>query len=524
MRRNLFSTSPGKPVIGSDKKPAASHGTPAQSTPPARPTTPLPPTPRCKGATASSRFADNPPPFSLSNHSPARPASSAQPPDTPKRVDASPARVSPIQGLLNGIRSTGDLNPMIQWLDRSWLLPSDIDALHQLNDQDLRAMLEVCVDAEFDGFDRRVLLLHAFQVLALLPSAARLRPDCEEAIRRFFGADAQNIVSTNRTLAHLIELRFTEAATRCLEPQVCAPYLDAYRTLFHSDPPAMDRQGMGAGLRFTRLKDAWSSAEIEALDVVCDTWAKAGPEGVGFSLALLQAVTVELPAQEQQLPLLQQCLSLRERLQPNADNSLLAASARKRSALFWLSVKPTPDPTGRITDFAPRLVGRPQDIPRARDRLLDWIHSELLNPLGASWEALQAVISTVDNSLQLGMRQDFRLWLDLASMELRRGNGSPLKLLLPKLDKEWLDEKALLEVLEAWCAQPLLQPVDRMVLLKLVIALLPTYPEGHNAHVACLQAMRQLIDTDMQADARRFYLQTHFPQGMAAQSPLARLL
>lgn len=528
MRKDLRNTSPNtspyKPIIGFNKNAAARTGTPVPSTAPPRPTTPLPPTPLRKGETASSRFTDRPPPFSLSNDSPARPASSAQPPDTPQGLGTSPVHVSPIDGLMDAIRSTGDLDPLIQWLDRSWLDPKDIDFLHELNNNDLLAMLQVCLDTRFDRRDRAVLLLHAFHVLALLPSAARLRPDYEEAIRHFFCADAQPIVTRNRTLAHLIELRCTEAAMQRLEPLVSAPYLDAYRTLFHGDPPAMERRGTGAGLKFTRWKTEWSSAEIEALERVCETWEKAGGETIGIALALLYAVTAELPEQEQQLPLLRQCLSLRERLQPGADTSLSAASARKRSALFWLSVEPTPDATGRITDFAPRLISQPQNRQRACTRLLDWVHSELCNPLGATWEALQAVIDTVDTALQLGMRQDYRLWLDLACRELRRGNGSPLKRLLPKLDKGWLDERTLLEVLDAWSSQPFLQPVDRIVLLKLVIALLPGYPEGDSAHTACLQAMRRLIDTDMHADVQRFYLQTHFPQGMPAQSSLARLM
>jgi hypothetical protein len=521
MRKDLFNASPRKPVIGSNKKPVA-PGTPVQSTPPARPTKTLPPTPqspppRRKGATASSRFVGDPPPFSLSNHSPARPTSSAQPPDTPKRVDASPARVSPIQGLLNGIRSTGDLNPLIQWLDRSWLQPSDIDALHQLSDPDLRAMLQVCVDTGFSGFDRRVLLLHAFHVLALLPGAARLRPDYEEAIQRFFGAHAANIVSTNRNLAHLIELRCTEAAMHCLEPCISAPYLDAYRTLFHGNPAAMARQGTGAGLRFTRLKDDWSSAEIEALERVCDTWNEAGGETIGVALALVQAVTAELPAQEQHLPLLRQCLSLRERLQPGADTSLSAASARKRSALFWLAVNPTLDTTGRIVAFAPQLIGRPQNSPLAREMLLDWVHSELLNPLGASWEALKAVLETADTpSLQLDLRQNYLLWLDLACMELRRGNGLPLKALLEKLEKGWLDEDTLLKVLDAWSSQPALKPAERADLLKLVIPLLPAHPSGQRAHATCSRAMGQLSDMELFADVQRCYLHNHGPQDKGA--------
>lgn len=489
MRKDLPDT---RHRIGPNQYTAAHPSTSVQSTPPKRPTTPLPPTPHGKGPTASSRFAGDAPPFSRPNHPPAR---------------------SPIDGLLNGIRSTGNLNPLIQWLHGL-----DTDSVHTLDHQDLQAMLNVSLDTRFDGFDRRALLLRAFHVLAVLPSAARLlRAGYEEAIRSLFGADAQNIVSTNRTLAHLIELRFTPTATECLEPLVSEPYLDAYRTLFHGNPPALERRGTEAGLRFTRQKTEWSSAEIEALERVCETWEKAGTETIGIALALLQAVTAELPEQEQQLPLLQQCLSLRERLQPQADTSLSAASARKRSALFWLAVNPTLDTTGRIVDFAPQVIGRPQNRPLAREMLLDWVHSELLNPLGATWEALKAVLETADTpTLQLDLRQNYLLWLDLACMELRRGNGLPLKALLEELEKGWLDEDTLLKVLDAWSSQPALKPAERAELLKLVIPLLPAHPSGQRAHAACSRAMGQLSDMKLFADVQRCYLQNHGPQDKGA--------
>ena len=427
-----------------------------------------------------------------------------------------------LQDLMDKALLKADPQPLLHWLQGT--------RLPQLNDADLHRLLNICCHPGFDRCLRRELLLLAFHHLVRVPGADWLRPGYESAIQRMFNVlavdDPDRIVADNRRLALLYELGFNPSTTAQMEQLLNAQlshnqYLNAHQLLFHTHPAPVRRRGAGS-LQFALQKAHWSTRDIAALATVCEAWGQVGAPDA--AICLLIAITAALPPHQEHLPLLRQCKALRDALEPLADTSLGAASQRKRSALPWLSFHPKHDKhTDRVKTFGVRVVGVPPDKALARTQLLRWIDSELLNPQGAQWEALQAVIVTVDQALQLGLEHDATLWLTLATQELRRGNGMPAVRLLLEVRELALNEAVLQELIDACASQLTLPDVERLQLLKSLIPLLPKSREA-GAHADWLQAIGGVGDAELRHALHALYRQAHEPDGQDTRTPLAGLL